>query len=277
MLSLRKLNQQLAQALQTIHDEPKPYIAGDRMAECVHQLDFPKRKVTSHYCGSQFCLLCRRRHAATQRGLLRNQLAAAKADMNCPSMCLFLTCTLIDVEPDGVQAHATALVEGFEKLRRKLKGLKGWTRVIEVKRAFNPELENIHMHALLLFPAAWKEEMHAFDWHEQWKRCAGATARDVLPKVVYKERGIITYINKSADSDFMEDGQIGIEDPRRYVQRIVTGRNKFSSGGALRFRLSSAFDDMDRLTGLADVITLSMIRTSAGRAPRERIPVDDGK
>lgn len=228
------------------------------MDSCVHPLDWRDFKAQAHYCGCTLCVLCRRRRAIAERRILKHQLDTAKASMGCPAFGLFLTLTLRDAAPAEIKPRADTLVKGFEKLRRKLKPLLGWARVIEVKSAFNPALDNVHLHTLLLFPIGSEDEMRQMDWPELWGRCAGASARDACPEVAYDASGAACYMTKSLDSDFLEDAEIGIANPERYVLRVRHGHTKFSSGGKLKMPV---FSEEDRMFGFDAVIPRSTARS----------------
>jgi hypothetical protein len=162
----------------------------------------------------------------------------------------FQTLTLMDCTPAEVKARAAALVKGFAKLRRKLPHHQGWARVIETKTAdFDDEAENVHLHFVALFPPGQEEKVRSMDWDSLWSECAGDLARSTDPDATFAREpaAVLAYMTKGFDWDYAQDGRIGKEDPRRYMQRVENGHARFSGGGLLRLR---PFTRMDRLTGL---------------------------
>jgi hypothetical protein len=252
------------------------------MASCIHRLSHPDAE--PNYCHDKLCLECRRLRAIGERTSLTKLLQDAR-ERQPDHLLFFQTLTLQDCAPAEISSRAKVLVSGLAKLRRgrKLPFTLGWVRVIEVKTSDqDPALENVYLHLLLLFPAGQAEAVDALDWETLWRQAAGELARGTDPKasLVRSPKAVAAYLTKSADKDFVQDALIGIEDPRRYIQRIDTGHNKFRSGGALTFHTSdklvttatSASDD--GLDGLFPIRSRSAQRARQRRAPFEPIPIE---
>jgi hypothetical protein len=169
--------------------------------------------------------------------------------------------------------RASLLVSAFKRLRRKLPYHLGWCRVIETATsAESPNLENCHLHFVMLFPPGVVEPVSAIAWDDLWKACAGEFARDTDPNAgIANEPGdVARYMTKSMDWDFFEDAAIGIADPQRYIHRIRHGHTKFSGGGSLRIKV---FSEADKECGL-DVLPRSTARDSARRPRHMPIPIE---
>jgi hypothetical protein len=192
-----------------------------------------------------------------------------------PTPSLFYqTFTLQDALPAEVETRAGLLVRALRKLRRKVPHHLGWARVIETKTSdINPEMENVHMHLVMLFPAGQKENVNAIQWDDLWQKCAGELARDCDPAagIAKSPESVINYLTKNQAWDFEQDAAIGIEDPLRYVCRVANGHSKFSGGGQLRFHV--AFSEMDKLCGLDVALPRSSLR-SRSRQSNPPIPVE---
>lgn len=188
-------------------------------------------------------------------------------------MMFFQTLTLRDCTPAEVASHAAVLVAGFAKLRRKLPcPVLGWARVIETKTSdLDPALENVHLHFVALFPSGLGDKVRAVEWGTLWKESAGEYARDTDPDADFAREpaAVLNYLTKGFDLDFAQDGVIGIEDPRRYVQRVQNCHAKFSGGGRLRLHI---FSKGDKLCGLDPVLPRSTIRTQRRQAKPEVFP-----
>jgi hypothetical protein len=209
------------------------------MRRCVHLLDeHGDDDVRAAYCGAALCLLCRRKKASDERRVLKLLLDEAQNTRTPPLLVFFQTLTLQDAHPAGVAASAALLVKAFMKLRRKLpRPVLGWARVVETKTSLvSPELENVHLHLVALFPCGLREKVNAIQWDELWRKCAGEVARDCDPdaRVAENTGAVVRYLTKNQAWDYAEDAEIGIVDPARYVCRVKNGHSKFSYGGILK-------------------------------------------
>jgi hypothetical protein len=247
------------------------------MQHCIHPLDefrvHGESDVEAQYCRAALCLLCRRRKAIEERRVLKRLLEAAQSTAPVP-LLFFQTLTMADCPPAEVSARAGLLVKAFSKLRRMLPHHLGWARVIEVKASdFNPDLENVHLHFVALFPVGLSEDVNAIQWDGLWRKCAGELARDCDPDARFAEdtESVVHYLTKAMVWDFEEDGKTGIEDPGRYVHRVHLGHSKFSSGGKLRLR--TAYSELDKACGLDLVTPVSTLRSQSRQLTR---PVHDG-
>jgi len=249
------------------------------MQRCVHTLDDAvfneENNVQASYCGAALCLLCRRKKAIDERRNLKRLLDTAQS-ATPPPLLFFQTLTLQDARPAEVQARAGLLVRAFGKLRRKLPHHLGWARVIETKTSdFNADLENCHLHFVMLFPSGLAEDIDAVQWDELWHKCAGDLARDCDPnaRIAENTESVVNYLTKSFWLDFVEDADIGIADPLRYVHRVQHGHSKFSYGGILN---PPVFSKIDKLCGLdatftdEDGVRRAVIPRSTIRAQRRQ-------
>jgi hypothetical protein len=271
---LAELNRLLAQSLKTLRTDYHGYIQGHLMDACQHVLDEPEQ--TANYCRCALCLLCRRDRAVRERRVLKELLASVCAGFqDDPPLLAFQTFTLRDALPTEVEARAKVLVAGFRKLLRKrqLRHVLGWARTIATKcSSVDPEFENLHMHAILLFPPGAAEELSLIDWNDLWQRCAGNLARDTDPDwgIAREPEAVVAYLTKHQVWDFDEDAMIGVRDPCRYVRRVRFGHHKFSSGGRLK---EPAFSKDDILSGLDVAISRSTIRSQRRQLRRHQVEI----
>jgi hypothetical protein len=95
------------------------------------------------------------------------------------------------------------------------------------------EMENTHMHSIMMIPAGSAEDLTTADWDELWRQCAGDSARSTDPRARFAEsvEAVLNYLTKM---DLLQEAMIGISDPLRYVQRVMHGHSMFSTGGMLR-------------------------------------------
>jgi len=239
------------------------------MEACVHPLTQPDDE--ARYCRVQLCLECRRWKAMDERDVLMLLLSRARQNYQDP-LLVFQTLTLQDACPHEVKDRADLLVTAFKRLRRRLPYHVGWCRVIEISTAtMNPEQENAHLHFVILFPRGQYDKVMGVDWNELWKTSAGVFARDTDPAwgVAAEPEAVIAYMTKGQPWDFLDDGLVGLSDPRRYVERVKNGHAKFSGGGALRLRV---FSESDKQVGFDVVIPRSSERHRVRHPERLRWP-----
>jgi hypothetical protein len=251
---LSELNRLLSESLKTLHTDESAYRQAHLMEVCQHSLDSPDER--AEYCRCSLCLLCRRERAIGERRFLMRQLDTALASFENPALIVFQTFTLQDALPEEVGARAGLLVKAFGKLLRKrpLRHQRGWARTIETKRSsVSPDLENVHMHCIFLFPSGAAEDIGQIDWDGLWRQCAGDLARDTDADwgVARKPGAVVAYLTKAQVWDFAEDGMIGCNDPARYVRRVRCGHQKFSYGGRLKLKVIQG--DIDLRCGLGSV------------------------
>jgi hypothetical protein len=128
---------------------------------------------------------------------------------------------------------------------------------------------------VMLFPSGLAEDIDAVQWDELWHKCAGDLARDCDPnaRIAENTESVVNYLTKSFWLDFVEDADIGIADPLRYVHRVQHGHSKFSYGGILN---PPVFSKIDKLCGLdatftdEDGVRRAVIPRSTIRAQRRQ-------
>lgn len=269
---LRALNENLRKSLKTLHDwRIDSHV--HRMEECVHSLTRPDDE--ARYCKSPLCLECRRWKATQERRVIKQLLESASNSLPQPPLIFFQTLRLKDALPAEVKGRVALLVSAFKKLRRKLPRNLGWTRTVETKSAYpDYERENCHLHFVMLFPAGVTEEVNAIQWERLWAECAGELVGDTDPyaRMAESVNDVINYLTKGFAWDFADDGRVGAEDPRRYVNRIQHGHATFSSGGLLRLKVKIPEPaEMDVLTGLDQFAPTRSTHRNRARNPQRQV------
>jgi len=177
--------------------------------------------------------MCRRKNAADARAVLLYRLRTMAADS---AHVYFGTLTTPNIRTAQIGGRVDDFGGAWTAFSRRAKrvGVCGSFRALEIAVADEPEYENLHYHLALVTDSNAVVAPH--EWQHLWFAGAGRVWRGAHVELARSVDRVARYCCKSHPKDFFREGQLGIADPSRYLERLAQTRNR------QRFRAQGVLD-----------------------------------
>jgi hypothetical protein len=244
-----------------------------RLLSCTHSL-LHEGGARASYCYSPYCGLCNRLSAEEESRVLRTRLHDVRQAYPTGKF-LHMTVTAPDCLPCDIGEAREGLQHAWLGFTRSepFAHCLGWYYAVEVVGSgVRPELENVHMHAVVAMRPGYsgRNYLSRESWKLVWQDHAEAGCSrgfDVRGHTKLDRLG--SYVVKHSAAAHMEPLRIGIEDPARAIERRLQmqGRNRYHHSGALSPNLQERYGEFDQ----ADYAKVRRADRKVGRdASRER-------